>query len=128
MENRKKFYDNELNTDRAEEALHELCTKCTFEEVIWIMRNILYDQVCYYNDTDKGVVYNGQYTELNKEQANRFQQQLSTLLDLFGQSIANKREFNNDYLKSYEFAGPYLRVIEDLKEQIDKLKEELHGN
>lgn len=119
IKSRKEFWGSEFDLDRADKMLEYLIGKCSLKEILWIARNVVYDQVAYYNQNSKGIVYNGEYSDLNVEQANRLQQQISTLLDLFSQSVNSKREFDEDYLKSYEFAGPYLRIIESLKSEGD---------
>lgn len=102
MENRTNFYDQEINSERAESALHELAKKCTFSEICWIFRNICYDQVAYYGEYSHSKIYDEKdRTELNIEQANRLQQRLSTFIDLYNQSIIDKREFDENYLKQY---------------------------
>ena len=120
---RKDYYSTEFNSERANAVLTWLISKCSFKEISWIYRNLVYDQVAYYDQNHKAKLYDGTYTDLNVEQANRFQQQISTVADLFEQSILNKREFDEDYLKQYEFAGPYLRIIRDKDKRIEQLEE-----
>lgn len=114
---RPNFYSNVFNSQRANETLLNLISRATFREILWVMRTIIYDQVSYWSENDHSIIYDQDRPELNIEQANRLQQQLSALLDLYGQSIIDKRIFNEDYLKNYEFARPYIKIIEDLKEQ-----------
>lgn len=119
---RRDYYAKELNLDRANELLKLLISKCTFKEINWIYRSLAYDLVAYYDQNNKARLYDGTFTNLNVEQANRLQQQLSSITDLFEQSVINKREFNEDYLKEYEFARPYL-IISEQKERINSLEE-----
>lgn len=103
-----------------------LTKDCTLEEIMWIFRNIIYDQVYYNSEDDCASLYTDEdYSRLNIEQANRLQQQLSTLCDLFLQSIDDKREFNEDYLSTYSFAGPYKYLLKEKDAQITILKETL---
>lgn len=103
-----------------------LTKDCTLAEIMWIFRNIIYDQVYYNSEDDCASLYTDEdYSRLNIEQANRLQQQLSTLCDLFLQSIDDKREFNEDYLSTYSFAGPYKYLLKEKDAQITILKETL---
>ncbi len=54
-----------------------------------------------------------------------FQRKISTYTDLFTQSVSYGRKFDKDYLKQYEFAGPYLQIIEEQKQRIQDLEEQL---
>lgn len=120
---RKDYYAREINLNRANELLTLLISKCTFKEINWIYKSLAYDLVSYYDQNTKARLYDGTHTDLNVEQANRLQQQLSSITDLFEQSVIDKREFNEDYLKEYEFARPYLRIITEQKERINSLEE-----
>ena len=103
-----------------------LTKDCTLAEIMWIFRNIIYDQVYYNSEDDCASLYTDEdYSRLNIEQANRLQKQLSTLCDLFLQSIDDKREFNEDYLSTYSFAGPYKYLLKEKDAQITILKETL---
>lgn len=123
IKSRKNYYSNEFDSDRASTMLLDLISHCSFKEISWIYRNIVYDWVAYWSSESKGKVYDGTYSDLNIEQANRLQQQISSLADLFEQSVIDKREFNEDYLKNYAFAGPYIRLLNDRDERIKQLEE-----
>lgn len=123
IKSRRDFYDKELDIKRADKMMQLLISKCSLKDILWIAGNIIYDQVAYYDQNTKSRIYCGEYSNLNVDQANRFQQQLSALLDLFEQSIINKREFDENYLKDYEFAKPYLRIINEQKQRIEQLEE-----
>lgn len=125
MEVNKRFYSNELDINKASEVTLKLISECNLKEIIWILRQIIYDQVAYWDNSNKSIIYKGGYSETTIEQANRFQQQLSTLLDLFEQSIVDKRAFDEDYLRKYEFAGGYLPILRKQEETINKLKESI---
>lgn len=127
MEVNKRFYSNELDINKASEVTLKLISECNLKEIIWILRQIIYDQVAYWDNSNKSIIYKGGYSETTIEQANRFQQQLSTLLDLFEQSIVDKRAFDEDYLRKYEFAGGYLPILREQEETINKLKESIKG-
>lgn len=119
---REKFYAKEFNMERADANLEALIKNCTLKEIFWIMSNIMYDQVAYYSKEHHAPIYDDNSDKLNVEQANRFQQQLSTILDLYGQSLFG-RVFDENYLKNYEFAGPYLKILREKNERIEQLEE-----
>lgn len=112
-----------FNSERARKAYEQLDTTTTFEEQMWIFRNITYDKIKYFSENNKGQVYDGKHSQLNIEQATNLQRQISTCTDLFTQSVDKCREFDQGYLKSYEFAAPYLSIISDLKDRIDSLEQ-----
>lgn len=98
---RKVFLSNELDVSRAYETFEYLVKKCTLKEILWIIRNISYDMVGYWDEDNCGVIYKLEgYSEINREQACQIQRDLSTCCDLFGQSIIDKREFEEDYLNN----------------------------
>ena len=119
MENRKDFFQQGLNMDRVEEVLKDVITRLSLEEVLKMTREITYDMVSGER------LYNGSYSQLNIEQANAFQAKIRDACDMFAQSIVDKREFDENYLKDYAYARPYLRIIEKQKERIANLEEQL---
>jgi hypothetical protein len=128
--NRKNFYKDEFSLERAESSLNDLISKCTLDEILWIVRNVTYDQIAYYSDESKGIVYDGSYTEENIEQATMLQKAISTYCDLFGQSI-NKRVFDQGYLNTYDLLQSKIKIdsleleCAKLREEVSDLKEEL---
>lgn len=119
-----EFYSRGVDLDKATKELNHLLNTCNLNEIFWIIRNISYDQVAYYDDHDKGIIYRDpEYSELNREQACRLQRQLSAMCDLFCQSIVDKRVFDEGYLKGYYFLGPYLSILEDKDKRIKQLEE-----
>ena len=123
VKSRKDYYGKEFNSTRANDMLMQLIAKCSFKEICWIFRSIAYDMVAYYDQNAKAKIYDGTHSELNIEQANRLQQQISSLVDLFEQSIVDKREFNEGYLKDYEFARLYIRMLNEKNERIKTLED-----
>lgn len=113
-----------FDSDKLYGELTRLLDTYSFEELCWLFRNITYDQIKYFSDENKGVVYDGSYSREIIEQATDFQRKISTYTDLMNQSITSHRLFDKDYLKQYEYAGPYLRTIDELKERIDSLTSE----
>ena len=111
-----------FDTDKMYTELNRLLDTYSFSELMWLFRNITYDQIKYFSEDNKGVVYDGSYSREVIEQATDFQRKISTYADLMSQSISNHREFDRDYLKQYEYAGPYLNIIENLKERINFLE------
>lgn len=113
----------EINLDRAQNTMHWLLEHTTLAEQMWIFRNITYDKIKWFSEDNKGQVYDGKHSQLCIEQATNLQRQISTCTDLFTQAVSKCREFNQDYLKSYEFAAPYLQIIQDLKDKIESYEQ-----
>lgn len=124
IEPRKDFYADEMNYDRMENELEKVVGNLTLAEVLKMVREISYDMVRY-DDNFKGVIYNGNYTENGQYQACRLQRLLSAACDLFGQSVINRRVFEDGYLKKWLDGGAMELEIENLKERINQLEEEL---
>lgn len=117
----------DFNLERAQKAAQQLLKTTSFEDQMWIFRNITYDQIKYFSENDKGIVYDGEHSQDCIYQATNLQRQISTCTDLFTQSIVNKTVFNENYLKQYDFAGPYLATIQTLKDQISALRQEMQN-
>jgi len=104
IEPRRSFYDNEMNYERMEDQLKKVISNLTLAEVLKMIREISYDMICYWDEENKGIIYKSDdYTEKNREQANRLQRLLSTACDLFGQSIIDKRVFDDGYLENIKY-------------------------
>ena len=126
-DNRKDFYADDFNSERANEAWTQLITKCTLKEILWIMRNIAYDQISYYSAENKGRIYNGSYDEKHIEQAGYLQKDLSTMCDLFGQVIINHRNFDEGYLE--ERAPSYMMAkMIAMKNKIEELEKRIEND
>lgn len=89
-----------MNLDKVFAYYDALNHSLTFEEICKLFREIFYEQVSYYSDTNKGKIYDGSYSQVNIEQATRIQQKLSTCIDLYNQVISQHREFDESYLES----------------------------
>ena len=127
MEKRKSFYANEMNYDRMEEQLKEVVSNLTLKEVLKMIREISYDMVCYYDEYNKGIIYqNESYSQKNREQACQLQRLLSTACDLFAQSVVEHREFDEGYLEQWLHGGSLQREVERLKESVVALEAENH--
>lgn len=127
MEPRKSFYDSKVNIKRANKVLEDLVKQCSLSEILWIVRQIAFDQVAYFSEENKGIVYrDAKYSRLTIDQANNLQRQLSVICDLFSQSICDGREFEPNYLKQYDFAGSYIMTIDNLKEQLNSLQSQIN--
>lgn len=101
MEKRNYTYlSKNFDAKRVEEVLMYVSSRLNFKEICKMFRDICYDQVAYYNNDDCSQIYKDENrSKLNVEQSNRLQQKVSCFVDLFEQSITDKREFNEDYLK-----------------------------
>ena len=115
--------------ERAEDALEKIVSRCTLSELLWIVRNVSYDQVSYYSIDHKGIVYNGSYSNKQIEQANDIQRYLSTYCDLFGQIIVNHNTFNDGYIDKYIHSSMIIsnqeNLINELETKIKELKAEI---
>ena len=122
MEPRKNFYANEMNYERMDNQLNEVISNLTLKEILKMIREISYDMVCYYDEYNKGIIYQSdEYSEINREQACRLQRLLSTACDLFAQSIIEKREFEEKYLEQWTDGGALQNKINSLEEKIKKM-------
>ena len=93
------FYGNDFHLDRVNEAIKALIANLNFKEVCKVFREICYDQICYYSEDSKGIIYTDKYTQKHIEQANYLQNKISTSVDLYEQLIDSKNTFNEDYLE-----------------------------
>ena len=126
MEPRKNFFANELNLDRMNEVLNDVISKLTLKEILKMIREISYDMVCYYGEDLCSKIYKDkEYSKLNQEQACRLQRLLSSACDLFGQSIINKREFDEGYLRKWCDGGSLELENNRLKEKVEQLEYEI---
>ena len=123
---RKDFYAKELNLDRMNKVLQYVISTVTLQEVLKMIREISYDMVCYYDEDLCSKIYKDkEYSKLNQEQACRLQRLLSSACDLFGQSVIDKREFDEGYLHHWLDGGAMEIEINNLKQEIEKLNLEL---
>lgn len=118
---------NSFDSEKLYKEMSRLLDTYSFEELMWMFRNITYDQIKYFSEDNKGIVYDGSYDRVMIEQATDFQRKISTYTDLMTQTVSRHRVFDEGYLKQYEYAGPYLFVIEDLKTKIRELEDEFNG-
>ena len=126
MEKRQgSFYANELNMDKVKQTIEFMASHLTLKECLKTIREISYDMISYYDENNKAHIYQDDtYSPLNREQACQLQRMLATACDLFGQSIIEHREFNESYLNKYINGGALELQVEELKEEIRKLKGE----
>lgn len=114
-----------FDTEKMYTELSRLLDTYSFKELMWLFRNIIYDQIKYFSEENKGIIYDGSYSRKNIDQATDFQRKISTYADLMSQTISSHREFDEGYLEQYAYAGPYLITIENLKQEIIELREEM---
>lgn len=120
---RKDFYAKELNLDRMNKVLNYVIENLTLKEILKMIREISYDMVCYYDkDLCSKIYKDKEYSKLNQEQACRLQRLLSSACDLFGQSVIDKREFDEGYLHHWLDGGAMEIEIEKLKNRIKELE------
>lgn len=119
---RKDFYTKELNLDRMNKVLEYVISTLTLQEILKMIREISYDMVCYYDkDLCSKIYKDKEYSKLNQEQACRLQRLLSSACDLFGQSVIDKREFDEGYLHHWLDGGAMEIEINNLRQEIEKL-------
>ena len=123
MENRKDFFGNYIDLERANMMKKKLAKKCTLKEILWIIRNISYDMVAYYNAEHCGIIYKSEsYNQMQREQACQIQRDLSTCCNLFGQSIIDKREFEEEYI-NHRYNYSYMAgTIMSLEKELERLR------
>jgi hypothetical protein len=123
---RKDFYAKELNLDRMNEVLGYVISTLTLQEILKMIREISYDMVCYYDkDLCARIYKDKEYSKLNQEQACKLQRLLSSACDLFGQSVIDKREFDEGYLHHWLDGGSMEIEINNLRQEIEKLNLEI---
>lgn len=123
---RKDFYSKELNLDRMNKVLEYVISTLTLQEVLKMIREISYDMVCYYDEDLCSRIYKDkEYSKLNQEQACRLQRLLSSACDLFGQSVIDKREFDEGYLHHWLDGGTMELEIIRLKDKIKELNQKI---
>lgn len=123
---RDDFYAKEINMDRVEANLKSVCSNCTLMELLKIVREVSYDQVAYYGEDSKGHVFNSKFSERGVEQSTCLQRKLSEACDYFGQSIVDRREFEQDYFEERVCPDPHL--VACLKDKISALEQELRNS
>ena len=89
-----------IDINKCSDMIDKLNKEYSVDEIFWIIRNLTYDYIRYFGEDNKGVVYDGSYSDINVEQATRAQQSLSTSADIMRQVISSKREFEDSYLIS----------------------------
>lgn len=124
MIERGSFYSDDINLKRVNEVLIYVIKHLNLGEILKMIRDISYDMICYYDEDNKGIIYKDkEYSIITREQACRLQRLLSAACDLFGQSIIQKREFDEKYLEKW-IDGGYLQLkCEKLEEKIKELTE-----
>ena len=126
LEPRKSFYEDELNMDRVNIAIEYIASNLTLKEALKLIREISYDMVSYWDKENCARIYKDKsYSKLNQEQACRLQRLLSSACDLFGQSIIDKREFDEGYLHHWLDGGAMELEITRLKDKIEELNQEI---
>ena len=123
---RKDFYAKELNLDRMNKVLECVISTLTLQEILKMIREISYDMVSYWDKENCARIYKDKsYSKLNQEQDCRLQRLLSSACDLFGQSIIDKREFDEGYLHHWLDGGAMELEITRLKDKIEELNQEI---
>ena len=89
-----------IDINKCSDMIDKLNKEYSVDEIFWIIRNLTYDYIRYFGEDNKGIVYDGSYSDINVEQATRAQQSLSTSADIMCQVISSKREFEDSYLIS----------------------------
>lgn len=103
----------EIRLEKVQPILDEM-KNLNNDEIFWLIRNISYDLVSYYDEEHKGQIYNGSYDQLQIEQATRLQQRLRTIADVMNQ-VFNHRNFDNDYFEDLLTDGYDSKLKEQTK-------------
>lgn len=126
LEPRKSFYEDELNMGRVNIAIEYIASNLTLKEALKLIREISYDMVAYWDEENCARIYKDKsYSKLNQEQACRLQRLLSSTCDLFAQSVINKREFDEGYLRKWCDGGSLELENDRLKEKVEQLEYEV---
>lgn len=72
------------------QRIYDEMKQLTPKEIDWLVRNITYNEVAYWDEDNKGVIYDGTHSQINIEQATRLQQHLRGMSDLLEQSISGR--------------------------------------
>ena len=88
-----------MDLDKVFKYKDELENNLSFEEICKCFREILYEKISYYGEDNKGIIYNGTYSETQVGQATRLQQKISGYIDLYNQIISKHNEFDEEYLR-----------------------------
>ena len=124
-----KSYYNFISDIEAYEvaALEDVISTLTLKEILKMIREISYDMVCYYDETVCSKIYRDDtYSKRNIEQACRLQRLLSSACDLFGQSIIEHREFEEDYLQKWTDGGYLQNRVVELENKVKELEEKIY--
>lgn len=90
-------------------------------EICWLIRNITYHLVSYYNEDNKGPIYDGSYDQTQIEQATRLQQDIRNKVDIFSQ-VFEHRNFDNDYFEDL-LTDRYYSRLKEAKKEAEEYKE-----
>lgn len=100
-------------SEKSERLYYEIKDLPT-DEICWIIRNVLYDIVSYWDEGNKGRIFSGDYNQKEIECATRLQQSIRNKVDIFNQ-VLNHREFEDDYFEDILTDGYYSRYKNEMK-------------
>lgn len=103
----------EIRLEKVQPMLEEM-KNLNNDEIFWLIRNISYELVSYYDADHKGQIYDGSYDQIQIEQATRLQQRLRTIADIMNQ-VFNHRNFDNDYFEDLLTDGYDSKLKEQTK-------------
>ena len=113
--------------DRTMEMLKVVSGQLTLRESLKMMREMVYDMTSWWSDDNKGIVYNGEYSEDHIWQATMLGNGLRALADVFNQSIVDKREYDQDYFEKWNLN--YLQAVSGWKdEKISELEKQIEND
>lgn len=110
-----------MDLEKVSEEVERL-KKFSPSEIDYVIRNISYYLVSYYNEYDKGPIYDGSYDSLQIEQATRLQQSISGMSNCMKQ-VFDHRNFDNDYFEdiiSNNYYSKYISAQNKANEYKDK--------
>ena len=122
---RKDFYAQGVDMNRVMEMVKVISGHLTLEEILRLVREIAYDMVSWYSNDSKGIIYRKEYSQYHIEQATVLQTEISTICDLFAQSVVDGREFEMKNFEKYIARYQLVRaqIAEEKAEKLEKIVE-----
>lgn len=115
-----KFYKktDEMDMQKVYSEESKIKEQLSLAEIFKMAREIAYGEVSFYSENDKGIIYNGEYTQTQIDQATKLQQKIRDDCDCFTQIICNKREFEKGYADKNFYVEDYISSLESENEAL----------
>lgn len=112
-----------MDLDKLEPILHQI-NSLSPSEACWLVRNSIYHLVSFYDENNKGPIYDGSYDQLQIEQATRLQQNISQKVDVLAQ-VFDHRNFDNEYFEDLLTDNYYSR-LKDMEKRAKENERKAH--